>query len=89
MTRKNDFDLSLENRVDISKNQVEIEHNHADIERNTETLRAINKKVKTIYRILTLVGVLVISVFILIFLNGMLVHYQTGMHEAENVIFEN
>jgi len=48
----------------------------------------IDRRVSGLRRLVLLVGILVIAIFILIFINGMMVHWQTGLDEYDNDVFD-
>ena len=79
--------ISVENKVDIGKNQVKISRNTKDIEKNADKLELLSAQFSWIKRIVMITFIFLATVFLILFVNGMLVHYRTGINSLENSIF--
>lgn len=80
--------LVVENKVDIAKNKSDISYNKDTIDKNKKELDELKKQVSSNRRILNIMVVFVVVFCFVIFLNGMFVHYQTGLDEVENQVFQ-
>lgn len=71
--------MNEEYNVTENKNKIQ-ELNHE--------LDVMEKELHTLHRVIYIFVGAIVLIILLLFLNGMLVHHETGLDEGDNVIFE-